>query len=318
MELRNYCYNRKIFKIRSYNIPVISVGNITAGGTGKTPFTIFLAEYFIKQGKKVAIVSRGYGRKSKGLQLVSDGKAVKPDPFIHGDEPSLMAKRLPETVIAVSEKRYLAMEYVIKNFAADVIILDDGFQHRSVRRDLDIVLLKEWDEMASRFVIPAGLLREFRLNLARADIVINTSPGSNNNADYQANFFIENVYNYDFKMTGKLSDYRGKRAIAFSGIAKPDIFFNALISAEIKLLKKYAFRDHYYFTQNDFDNMLSECSNNDIQYLFCTEKDLVKIHSLKDAEQKLKSQKTEILIPRLEIKLNDEKSFFENLQSSLD
>ncbi|MCB9058871.1 MAG: tetraacyldisaccharide 4'-kinase [Calditrichae bacterium] len=318
MEVRNYFYDRKFFKIHSYDIPVISIGNITAGGTGKTPFTIFLADYFLKQGKKVAVVSRGYGRKSKGFQLVSDGKDLVGNPMIHGDEPCLVAKRLPVTIVAVSEKRYIAIEYVIKNFNVDIILMDDGFQHRSVKRDIDIVLTKEWNNMSSKFVIPAGLLREFRFNIKRADIVINTDSMENNQSDFQARFFAEDICDFQFNKIGKLSDYSEKKAIAFSAIAKPDNFFNTLTDAKIDVIQKYIFKDHYYFTQDDLDNIISQCQKNGIDNLFCTEKDMVKIHLINGFEQKLKSLKIRILSPRLDVKFNDKKSFLENLHSILD
>ena len=139
--LRNFCYDYGILKITKVSTPVISVGNITAGGTGKTPMTMHLAEEAKARGLKPGIVSRGYGRKSRGLQIVHDGREFKGTVEHCGDEPFLMASLLKDVPVVVSENRIEGTEKLIQDFDVDLIILDDAFQHRKIYRDFDIVLM---------------------------------------------------------------------------------------------------------------------------------------------------------------------------------
>lgn len=318
MELRSYLYRKGVFKVHHYNTPIISVGNITAGGTGKSPFTLFLAERFINSGKKIAIVSRGYGRKSKGFIMVSDGKSFSADPAIHGDEPTLMARRLPEAIIAVSEKRYLAIEYILQNYDVDIFLLDDGFQHHAVSRDLDIVLLREWSTPESSFVLPAGHLREFKSNINRADLILNTGGREIAVSDFNCTFESEQVVDADFTIQGKLSDYSGQDCVAFAAIAKPQLFQASLEKAELNLKKMISFKDHHYLTDTEFESIINVCIKNNCSYLFCTEKDLIKISLLSNVPDQLEKAKIKLLAARLQVVLNDEKSFLQNVTGMLD
>ena len=153
---------------------VISIGNITTGGTGKTPAVIFLTKTLSKKGIKCAILSRGYGRKTAGTQLVTDGGAVVTDWRNFGDEPSLMAKSLPGIPIVVDSKRHRGGMFLIDNFNPEVILLDDAFQHRRIERDLDIVLINGKDKRSDYRLLPFGLLREPLSSLKRADALIFT------------------------------------------------------------------------------------------------------------------------------------------------
>ena len=318
MQFRNYLYDKGFFKIHHFKVPVISIGNISAGGTGKTPFTIFLAENLIQRGKKVAIVSRGYGRKSKGFRLVSDGTTFSANPIVHGDEPALISRRLPKAIIAVAEKRYIAIKHLLDNFSVDIILLDDGFQHRSVYRKVDIVLVREWNTPDARFVIPAGLLREFKTNLSRANLIVNAGKEKVPGANYSCAFISEEVIDSDFNIIGKITDFSDQDAIAFSAIAKSQNFLNGLTNAGIHIKKQFIFKDHYYFTSHDLDKLADECRNRNVKYLFCTEKDLIKINVLKEVKRKIHGNNIKLLAPRLRVLMNDEKSFFENLQGMLD
>ena len=172
--IRNIFYDLKIFKIYSLNKTVISIGNLTTGGTGKTPFTIFIAKYFIQQGIKVAILSRGYGRKSKGTIVVSNGINLINSYEKSGDEPYLIAKKLQNVPVVVDEKRYRGGKFLINNYNPDIIILDDGYQHRSLKRDLDILLINSLDKKTDHKLIPNGKLREPWKNIKRADLIIKT------------------------------------------------------------------------------------------------------------------------------------------------
>jgi tetraacyldisaccharide 4'-kinase len=170
--LRNLLYDCKILPAyRIQGCPVICVGNITVGGTGKTPAVEYLADYLRRNDKKVAILSRGYGRKSAGTILVSDGEEIRTTPEISGDEPYLLATNLKEVIVVVESDRVAGAAYIKNNFHPDVIILDDGFQHRRLYRDADIVLYDCSTPLGLPLTLPGGKLREPLWNLNRADMI---------------------------------------------------------------------------------------------------------------------------------------------------
>ena len=171
---RNVLYNYKFFISRKLPTRIISVGNITTGGTGKTPAVIYLAQKLLQKGTTVAILSRGYGRKTAGTQLVTDGEKSVDDWRNFGDEATLMAQKLKSVPIVVDENRYRGGLFLIDKFKPDIIILDDGFQHRSLERNCDIVLLNSQDQPADHKMIPYGNLREPCRHLTRADALILT------------------------------------------------------------------------------------------------------------------------------------------------
>ena len=167
--LRNFFYDVGIFKITPMSTPVISVGNITAGGAGKTPMTITLAEVGKLRGFKPGIVSRGYGRNSKGLQIVHDGNEMKDTVENSGDEPFLMASLLKDIPVVVSGNRVDGADRLIQDYGVNLIILDDAFQHRKIYRDIDIVLINASEKSSAYHMLPVGQLREFPWELNRAE-----------------------------------------------------------------------------------------------------------------------------------------------------
>ena len=170
--IRNKFYDWHIFSsIKIKNCKIISVGNISVGGTGKTPAVEFLAHKYTKQNKKVVILSRGYLRTSKGTVVASDGKNLLTTHTECGDEPYLLAKKLPGIPIVVESDRVKGCNYIINNFKPDYIILDDAFQHRRIKRDIDIVLVDSTVGFGNTLTLPAGFLRDdfsalFRLSSA--------------------------------------------------------------------------------------------------------------------------------------------------------
>ncbi len=316
LQVRNLFYDWGVFKVTHFNKTVISIGNITAGGTGKTPFTIYLAEKLIKRGKKVAIISRGYGRKSKGFHLYRNDCLLCAGTDVLGDEPVLMARRLPGAIIAVSEKRSVAINYILKNFDVDVVLLDDGFQHRAVGRELDIVLLKDEQKLKNKFVLPSGLLREFKFNLKRARILIcadQPTKGSKNNKIFSKTV-LDGFYDLYFKEVASTEEMRGQKCVAFAGIAQPLKFKDSLENLQIEVLEFVSFKDHHSFQIKDVENLIGLCRQKESQFLLCTEKDLVKIVELKHANKLLKEHKIKLLSPRLKVSLNNEQNFLENIE----
>jgi tetraacyldisaccharide 4'-kinase len=185
MWLRAYMYQKGIIlKTRRLPVPVISIGNLTLGGTGKTPMTQFVVRHLLAKGRRPLIISRGYGgRTTGGPRVVSDGTSMLMSPAEAGDEPCLLAESLSGVPVVIGRKRYEAGLFALEKFSADVIVLDDAFQHLGVARDLDVVLFKSGAFLGNGRVFPGGPLREPLSALQRADVFVVTGlPGEEQNA----------------------------------------------------------------------------------------------------------------------------------------
>ncbi len=274
MFCRNYLYDKNIFKTAKLNAYVVSVGNLTTGGTGKTPITAEIASYFIKKGKKVAVISRGYGGKLniKNTNIISSSEKLYYTAEMAGDEPYWIAKNAPGAVVITGKNRVKSGELAIKEFGAEVLILDDGFQHRKMGRDLDIALVDSKKGFGNGFMLPAGPLREPKSNINRADkvIIVNKFP-YNVPPEYENAIICELTPEVPADITN---------AVAFSGIAQPDLFFAALKKNNIKLTSKHIFPDHYIYTKKDLDMLLIRAKTDGAEALITTEKDMVKIEPL--------------------------------------
>ncbi len=260
---RNALYDRQVLRSRRLQGPVISVGNLSAGGTGKTPFVILLGELLKARGVKFDVLSRGYGRRSKGVRLVDpSGLATE-----FGDEPLLIA-RTPQIAVIVGEDRYEAGRFAESKFGPQLHLLDDGFQHRALARDFDIVLVTPQD--AADRLLPAGRLREPLKSLARADAVVLTSGAS---AD-------------SFPIQQKLV-WRVRRGIApvnvphrpvvFCGIARPQSFVLQLRAANIEPAAQAFYRDHHAYTEKDVRELLELKQRSEAGGFVTTEKDAVNL-----------------------------------------
>lgn len=284
MSLRNKLYDLGYIRSQKVSVPVISIGNLTAGGTGKTPFTIFIASYFLKNNYNVGIISRGYGRSSDEMVTVYNGSNLVTDPALSGDELIEISLRLkevyPNFVTVASTDRIKAAEYIIKNFKPDVIILDDAFQHRKIKRDLDIVMLdSSYSNDCENRLLPAGNLRESKSSLKRADVVINNYKFSiiTPSASIKKNEFNIKYKTDASELIQKLND---KGVIAICGIAKPDSFFNLMTDLNIGIKKRYTFDDHYNYTEKDAKEIKDSLQIKDI--ILTTGKDYVKLNMFRD------------------------------------
>jgi len=270
---RNALYDRAILPARRLEGAVISVGNLSAGGSGKTPFVMLLGELLQARGIKFDVLSRGYGRKSRGVLLVDPGGL--PDQY--GDEPLLIARRLQVPVI-VGEDRYEAGRFAESKFGTQLHLLDDGFQHRALHRDFDIVLVAPQD--ADDQLLPAGRLREPLRSLRRADVVVLTSGASAES----------------FPLEGKLV-WRVRRGItpinvpprpvAFCGIARPQNFVLQLRAANIEPAAEAFYRDHHAYGDKDIRELLELKQKADAGGFVTTEKDAVNLGSYLSALEPL-------------------------------
>ena len=173
IRIRNFLFDCGILKVQKLDCRIISVGNLTMGGTGKTPMVLWLAQFLSSEGWNLAIVSRGYrGKKPGGLLVVSDGRQIMVDSRFSGDEPQLLARRLPGIPILCSTKRAAAVETAIRRFKSEVVILDDGFQHRFLARDLDLVMLDAENPFGNGHLFPRGKMREQAAALSRAQALV--------------------------------------------------------------------------------------------------------------------------------------------------
>lgn len=269
------------------NVPVISVGNLSVGGTGKTPFVQMLTKYFISKGFKPGIVGKGYKRKSTGEVIVGDGNKVLVNASVGGDEMVLLADSLNVPVIAHESKTEAAISMQEK-FDVDLIIVDDGFQHRRLHRDLDIVLIDKETNDSSE-LIPKGRLREPIESISRADVVCVTGNFKLKD-EFFSNFKNEavlikvkpiqaNPYYLGEKVQIKIRESKASRikCVAFAGIAKPNRFFTMLDDLGYDALDNHSFPDHHNYSIKDIQLLIDKCRAQNCNHIATTEKDASKL-----------------------------------------
>jgi tetraacyldisaccharide 4'-kinase len=261
--VRNSLYDRGDLRARRLQGPVISVGNLSAGGSGKTPFVMLLGELLKAREVKFDVLSRGYGRKSRGVLLVDP--AGLPQEF--GDEPLLIARKLQVPVI-VGEDRYAAGRFAESRFGAQLHLLDDGFQHRGLARDFDIVLVTPQD--ASDRLLPAGRLRESLASLRRADVIVLASGAS---ADA---FPLEGKFVWRVRR-GIVAQEVPPRPVVFCGIARPQNFLLQLRAASIEPMAQAFYRDHHAYCEKDIRELLELKKRSEAGGFATTEKDAVNL-----------------------------------------
>ena len=267
-------------RVRRLNHRVISVGNLSMGGSGKTPVVAALARLLRDRGERPVILTRGYGRRdnAEGVLVVSDGTRVLEPVARSGDEPQLLARNLTGVPVLVSTDRYIAGLFAEKHFRPTVSILDDGFQHVQLQRDIDLLLVTPAD-LEDR-VLPAGHLRE-PLDAAQfADAVL--VPGADDDvARVAASLGHHNVFRVvsrfsDLCSAGRVLSDPADRIVAFAGIARPERFFNALRSLGYDVARELTFRDHHWYTASDLDTIRSAAREMNASLIVTTEKDAVR------------------------------------------
>lgn len=291
-EIRNLYYNKHFLPVERLPKPTISVGNISAGGTGKTPVVGFLAQYLDKLGKKVVVLSRGYGRKTRSTVLLSADNLPSVPYSRSGDEPRLLAQKLRNGFVVVDGNRIRGGKLAIKKDAPDFFILDDGFQHRRIYRDLDIVTMDATDLWGGGFILPAGKLREPLSQLRRADLIWITKTD-------QATCSLEKIHNdlrkkikkptvfsehspkkicsFSDQTSHRLHELKGKKVVAFCGIADHNSFKNTLLQLGAEILVFQRFKDHHRFQSGEINKLLKIKENKKADWLITTEKDAVRI-----------------------------------------
>lgn len=284
IDLRNMLYDLRLLRSYKISCPVVCVGNITVGGTGKTPTVQWLAHGLISRHIKVAILSRGYGRTSTGTVVVSDGRQMLASARESGDEPLLIAQSCPGAAVVVDEDRVRGARLIERLFQPDIILLDDSFQHRRLHRDFNVVTLRSSRPFGNGFCLPAGPLREPIKHLQRADLFLVIGDASFESSEidrfqkpvFKANYQVREIYNPNVKPFD-MNDLRKRSVIAVCGLAKPESFRNLLEKLNVNLLEFLTFKDHHNYSMHDIDIIEKKASTVSADFIFTTEKDWVKL-----------------------------------------
>ena len=277
---RNRTFDSGSVQLSKCKTPVISIGNIIAGGSGKTPFVIALSHLLESFGKKTGIIGRGYKRQGSGLVVVSDGISLKSDLANAGDEMYMIAGKLKVPVVVDNVKSKAAL-FMDNNFDLDFIIVDDGFQHRNLFRDIDILIIDK-QTLSQKYLLPAGRLREPFSSIERAHIIalpddLDFSKIKSCIADkFLIRYSTEFGTPYNILTNEKLSDYT-ENFIALSGIANPIRFSRSLIQEGINISDSFTFSDHYDYKIKNIKNICLKAVHHNVNKIITTEKDSVKL-----------------------------------------
>jgi len=318
---RNSLYRRGAFNSHDVGVPVISVGNITTGGTGKTPLVEWIAKQLAQTGRRVCVLTRGYGRKTTGRVVVSDGNAVLASVDDAGDEAFLLAEHLRgEASVICDANRVAAAGWAIENLKPDVFVLDDGFQHQRIARNLNILAIDATNPWGNGHLLPAGILREPRASLQRADcILITRSDQSDRVAELQSEIeatrddvpvFLSKMTLTNLRSLGHERNAKPRSPLtAFCGIANPESFFTMLRDTGHDLADVRTFRDHHNYTQHEIDRLLANARRHGAQALVTTAKDAVKVRSM--------NFDLPCYVAEIEIEINPEDQFRQLIMNSI-
>jgi tetraacyldisaccharide 4'-kinase len=308
LRLRALLYLGGIFKTRRLPRPVVSIGNITVGGTGKTPVTACIARFLLAQGYRVAVLSRGYGGSLEGQTcVVSDGLTIMLGAADCGDEPYLLASTVPGLMVVIGTDRYAAGQLAIEQLAPDVFLLDDGFQHLRLHRDLNILLQDFFRPFGNGLTLPAGILREPSSAAGRADLVIFTRApkGAATPVDTDAvpccssSHTIRDLLPLNGGTPVPFSGGHDQKVLAFAGIADPDSFFAGLRDEGLNLVRCLSFPDHVVYSRERCDEIAEAVRTSGADVLVTTEKDGVKLKDLSGGYA------GRTLLARLELTIDD-------------
>lgn len=306
-QTRYWLYQHRILHDQPLGCLVVVVGNLTVGGTGKTPVVEKFARALHDRGRKVAILSRGYKSKAPPLwrrwwwslthaaepppRVVSDGERVLLDSEQAGDEPYMLAKNLPGVIVLVDKNRVKAGAYAIKRFGCDTLVLDDGFQYLPLKGRLNLLLVDKTNPFGNGHLLPRGILREPVKHLRRASYVFLTKSNGERDPDLEALIQKHNpgvdliecahrpqyLQRFDLAERQPLAYLKGRRVAAFSGIATPESFEKFLRDLGAKLVVRERYLDHYRYVDEDFDELFSRAQKEGAECLVTTEKDAVRI-----------------------------------------
>jgi tetraacyldisaccharide 4'-kinase len=312
VRVRAYLYGKSLLQSRRLPCKVISVGNITVGGTGKTPMTLYIGRLLTDRGFKTAVLSRGYGGSNEGTtRILSSGGGPLYGPYDSGDEPYLIATKLKDTPVLIGRNRYKSGLLAYEKFNVDIIVLDDGYQHLSLKRDLNILLVSPETLKGNGYLLPRGELREPFQSVSRADLILVKGDKNdqlhfmkrlnmlNNSAPL---FFFKynpvSLTNVGSSEVVGLEFLREKKLLAFCGIALPESFFKTLEELGGNVHRKLTFPDHHTYSINDLNKLKAASAGVDV--IVTTEKDGVKLKEIIPPELELFILDIDVSITELE------------------
>ena len=311
MQLRLFLYSSGVIRPNALGCQVISVGNITVGGTGKTPVVEIFARKLQQEGRKVAILSRGYKKeeppfftrlidkitmheKRRPPRVVSDGSNLLLNSSMSGDEPYMLASNLENVAVLVDKDRVKSGRYAIKKLGCDTLVLDDGFQYLRLKHRLEITLIDSQNPFGNENVLPRGILREPIKHIKRADFIFLTKCDGSSNDELKERLrqygatseiiecchtarHLRNVYTREKK---DLNFLQGLKVVALSGIASPQGFESEIEKHGATISERFRFADHYRYTQQELIDIVNQAHNDGVDAIITTEKDAVRFPRL--------------------------------------
>ena len=311
IRVRLFLYSAGIFRHHTLGCQVISVGNLTVGGTGKTPVVEIFARELQKAGRRVAVLSRGYKKKDPGLprrimerillrdmyrppRVVSDGTNLLLDSSMSGDEPYMLASNLPDVAVLVDKNRVKSGRYAINKLGCDTLVLDDGFQYLSLKHRMEIVLVDRTNPFGNEHVLPRGILREPVRNVGRADFMFITKSDGTNSEELKTRLrslnpraeiiecchrprHLKNIFSAEVR---ELSFLEGLRVTALSGIAVPEGFEDELQRRGAVIVDRRRFADHHRYSQQEIIDIVNSSVRLNADAVVTTEKDAVRFPRL--------------------------------------
>lgn len=293
--LRRSFYEYGIFSKTTFKVPVISVGNVTFGGTGKTPTIIWLADFFAAREKNPVVLTRGYrGQLEHSSGLLVSGQKFRLNPFDYGDEPLMISNKIKRGAVIVGKRRAQNLMKYFHQVKPDVVLLDDGFQHLQIHRSFNIILFDATMPFSRYEVAPLGYLREGMTALKDADAIMISRADlvSSETLDKLKNFLQQyyhhklpialttyhpvGVFDVHDKYIYSTHELKGKKAIAVTAIASPESFYQNLANFGIEIVEKVSFPDHYFFKPEDINDLLLKAAQQSA-IILCSEKDIVKM-----------------------------------------
>ena len=314
VQFRHTLYRKRILRHKTLGCLVVSIGNITTGGTGKTPVTEVFARTLSSKGRRVAILSRGYRSKSKPLKekildifrskkyespprVVSEGNGkVLLDSHMAGDEPFMLAKNLPDVLVLTDKDRVKSGRYAIRKYGVDTLIMDDGFQHLHLKPKVNVLLVDSTNPFSNHNLLPRGLLREPIKNIRRADYIFLTKSNGGPHLRRLKDFLRKHnpraeviecthrpqyLRNLETQEDLPLSDLKGKKISAISGIAVPESFEKFLTGFGAEIVYKERYADHHRYRTHEIENFIKVSKDSGAEMILTTEKDAVRFPELK-------------------------------------
>ena len=326
LEWRNWMWDQGLFATRRLSGKVISIGNLTVGGTGKTPLTLYVAKFLHQKGFRVAVLSRGYQRKKRRvLTVVSNGEKILSSPRYAGDEPYLIARSLPGVAVAVHPDRYQVGRWAEERLGAEVHLLDDGFQHRRLWRDVNILLLDGNESQQELHLFPRGRLREPLKGIRRADIIVITQSTPEQSSlpvmeavkEHKSTsplFYSQRLLRGLFWVKGdrevKEIPFASRRVVSLSGISQPHYFEEDLRRLQLEIIRSFRFRDHHWYKQRELDAVVSTARELGAEAVVTTEKDALRLSHLELGD-------LPFLYLKIGAKIREEEEFQQTLMKKL-